>query len=229
MFPVAPYPTTSVVICTLNEEDNLRHVLPYLPSWIDEVLLVDGHSTDRTIEIAKSLKPDLTVLFQPGIGKGDALRHGIRHATGDIIVTLDADYSADPQEISRFVEYLLNGYDFAKGSRFLLGGGTRDMLWHRRLGNFAFVTLFNLLYGTKYTDLCYGYNAFWKKALREIKFSSDGYEDDPDMHVRVRLSHLRVVEVPSFERPRLKGSSKSPAIRQGLKTLKSLMRGLIQR
>jgi len=104
-------PKITALICALNEEENLLHVLPKIPGWVDEILLVDGHSTDRTVEVARQLNPDVKVLYQPGKGKGDALKCGIKHATGDIIVTLDADGSTDPEEMPKFIEPLLDGYD----------------------------------------------------------------------------------------------------------------------
>src|SRR5258708_5010549 len=81
----------SVVIPALNEVDNLAHVLPRIPLWVDEILLVDGNSTDGTPEVAKQLRPTVRVIYQEGRGKGDALRAGFAQATGDIVVMLDAD------------------------------------------------------------------------------------------------------------------------------------------
>jgi glycosyltransferase involved in cell wall biosynthesis len=226
MFPQAPHPTVSVLICTYNEEKNLPYVLPNIPSWVDEVLLVDGHSTDKTVETAVRMLPHIRVIYQPGRGKGDALRFGIRQATGDIVVTLDADGSADPFEIRSFTQPLVQGFEFVKGSRFLRGGGTTDMLLHRRLANKFLVSVFNVIYRTRYTDLCYGYNAFWRKKVLKIKLSTDGYQDEPELHVGVKKAGLRVTEVPSFEKMRLSGLSKSPAFRQGFKALNSVLRGV---
>ena len=159
-------PTITVIICTLNEAENLPHVLPRIPDWVHEVILVDGHSTDDTVEVARRLRPDIKVLYQPGRGKGDALRHGIEHATGDIIVTLDADGATPPEEMPRFIEPLLAGYDFAKGARFIRGS-TEGKPKHRILGNFIITLTFDLLFFKRYTDLCSGYNAFWKKAIEK--------------------------------------------------------------
>src|SRR5215470_184132 len=111
-------PTISVVIPACNEAPNLGHILPYIPPIVSEVILVDGHSIDDTIAVARRLLPTIRVIRQAGKGKGDALRVGFAACTSDIIVTLDADGSADPEEIPRFVGALMGGGDFAKGSRF---------------------------------------------------------------------------------------------------------------
>ena len=120
-------PKVSVIVPTKNEAKNLAHVLPRIPAWVGEIVLVDGYSTDNTVAVALSLIPSIRVVNQDRPGKGAALRCGIQAARGDIIVTLDADGSADPAEIPTFVGALLSGADFVKGSRFTQGGGTTDM------------------------------------------------------------------------------------------------------
>ncbi len=208
-------PTITVLICTLNEEENLPYVLPKIPEWVDEILLVDGHSTDNTIEVAKKTCPEIKVLYQPGKGKGDALKYGIEHASGDIIVTLDADGQTDPEDIRRFIEPLLNGYDFAKGAR-LAHGRPPDMPWHRWFGNKVLATTCNILHGTRYTDVCSGYNAFWKKAINKINLSSNGFEMEQEMNVKVKKAGLKVIEVPCQDKGRVGGDSKVSDLKQGL-------------
>jgi glycosyltransferase involved in cell wall biosynthesis len=118
-------PAVTVLICALNEEENLPHILPGIPPWVDEIILVDGHSTDRTVALAKEVRPEVKVLYQPGSGKGNALRHGVKEARGEIIVTIDADGETPPEEIGRFIVPLLEGNDFAKGSRLARGRPVR--------------------------------------------------------------------------------------------------------
>src|SRR5262249_50592880 len=133
----------SVVIPTLNEAPNLPHVLPKIPGWVHEIVIVDGDSTDGTPEVARQLRPEVRVVQQVGRGKGAARRSGLAHDTGDVIVMLDADGSMDPSEMPAYVGALLAGADMAKGSRFLQGGGTHDMPMYRKLGNGVFVALVN--------------------------------------------------------------------------------------
>jgi len=212
------YPRISVVICTLNEEGNLPKVLPKIPGWVDEIILVDGHSIDNTVKVAKTLQPKAKVFLQTGRGKGDALKCGFQKATGDIIVTLDADGATDPEESHRFISALIRGYDFAKGTR-LKFGRPKHMRWHRWFGNKILVLAANLLFQTNYTDLCAGYNAFWRKKIQGIKFYTLGFEMEQEFYVKLKKMQLRVVEVPFAERRRQSGSSKVSDFKQGLKDL----------
>jgi len=217
-------PTVSVVIPALNEAENLPHVLPLIPSWVDEVLLVDGHSTDRTVEVALELLPNIRIVYQEGRGKGAALRTGFAAATGDIIVMLDADGSTDPAEIPLFCAALLAGADFVKGSRFLQGAGTADMELHRMLGNLVFVMSVRLLFGGNFSDLCYGYNAFWRGVLSSLNLDGDGFEIETMMNVRALQAGLKIAEVPSFEYKRRHGCSRLRAIPDGWRVLRTIFK-----
>ncbi|GAA5047345.1 glycosyltransferase involved in cell wall biosynthesis [Thermocatellispora tengchongensis] len=216
--------TVSVVVPAMNEAANLPHVFATLPKWIDEVVLVDGNSTDDTVAVARELRPDVRVVTQSGKGKGNALIEGFKAATGDIIVMIDADGSTDGREIVRFVSALVAGADFAKGSRFASGAGSDDISVTRSLGNTVLTTLTNWLYGTRYTDLCYGYNAFWARHLDALALDCDGFEIETLMNVRAAQAGLVVQEVPSHERCRIHGTSNLHAVRDGWRVLKTILR-----
>jgi glycosyltransferase involved in cell wall biosynthesis len=218
------YPKISVLIPTRNEAQNLQFVLPHIPSIVGEVILVDGNSTDDTVVVAQQLYPAIHVIQQEGKGKGDALRLGVAASTGKIIVTLDADGSACPDEIPRFVDALMQGYDFAKGSRFLPNGGSDDITWLRRLGNFWLCKLANTLFGTRFTDLCYGYNAFWKYCFEQVYIECDGFEVEALINLRMYKCQMRTIEVPSFEYPRRYGRSNLRTFRDGWHVLRTIMR-----
>jgi glycosyltransferase involved in cell wall biosynthesis len=217
-------PGVSVVVPTLNEERNVTWVLERLPDLVDEVILVDGRSTDRTIEVARAARPDIRVVLETQPGKGAALRAGFAAARGEYIVMIDADGSMDPGEIERFVDALRSGCDFVKGSRFAEGGGTVDMSPIRRLGNGALRTAVNVLYRTNFTDLCYGFIGFRRERLGALRLDSHGFEIETEMIARAVIASLRIGEVPSFEAERRYGESNLSAWRDGRRALATLLR-----
>jgi glycosyltransferase involved in cell wall biosynthesis len=219
----AASPRVSVVIPARNEARNLSFVLARLPADLFEVILVDGHSDDDTVGVARRCRPDIRVVCQGGHGKGNALACGFAAARGDVIVTLDGDGSTEPTEIPRFVEALQHGADFAKGSRFAPGGGSADITALRKGGNLALVHLVNALFRTRYTDLCYGFNAFWSRCLPRLEVDSDGFEVETLLNIRAARSGLKVAEVPSFERGRLHGLSNLRAWPDGLRVLRTVL------
>lgn len=213
----------SVIIPTLNEEKNLQHVLPRIPKWVHEVIIVDGRSTDKTIEVARSLIPDVVVVMEKRKGKGIALRTGFAAATGDIIVMLDADGSMAPEEIPLFVGAVMAGADYVRGSRFMQGGGTDDMEFHRRLGNWGILMIARVLFGGNFTDFCYGYCAFSRNAIKKLELRSTGFEIETEINVRALQTKLRIAEVPSFEAPRVHGKSNLSAIPDGLRIVRVML------
>ncbi|MFZ7086931.1 glycosyltransferase family 2 protein [Curtobacterium sp. RRHDQ10] len=239
-------PTVSIVIPARNEAKNLALVLPKLPA-VHQVILVDGDSVDGTVATAKALMPDIHVVSQTRRGKGNALACGFAAATGDVIVMFDADGSADPDEIPRFIEALVAGAHVAKGSRFRKGGGSEDITRFRALGNYGLNALTNILLGTRYTDLCYGYNAFRRSILPHLDLPDtqksaprdgrmlwgDGFEIETIINCRIAFAELDVVEVASVEKLRIHGESNLNAVSDGFRVLKTILdersRGLAQR
>jgi glycosyltransferase involved in cell wall biosynthesis len=232
----SPSPTVSVVIPALNEERNLPHVFAALPEGIDEVILVDGGSVDGTVAVARQLRPDVVVVQQTRTGKGNALACGFAACTGDIIVMIDADGSTDPAEIPLFVAKLMAGDDFVKGSRFDKGGHSHDITRLRKLGNDGLNLVVNVLFGTRFTDLCYGYNAFWRHVVPVLdlpdtalprrsdgaKIWGDGFEIETMINIRAAVDGLRVGEVGSVEHARIHGETNLNTFRDGFRVLRTI-------
>ena len=214
----------SVVVPAMNEEKNIGQVLSELPEGLHEVILVDGNSKDDTIEAARRARPNIRVTSQSGRGKGDAFRTGFAAVTGNLVVMLDADGSADPAEIPRFVAALEAGADFAKGSRYMEGGGSADITRLRSLGNTVLSGTANLLHDTHFTDLCYGYNAFWARCLPFISLDAPGFEVETLINLRMASAGMKITEVPSYEKERMHGESNLKTFRDGFRVLGTIFR-----
>jgi hypothetical protein len=216
--------TVSVVIPALNEEPNIAWVLERLPAFVDEIVLVDGHSVDRTVAVARTVRRDVVVVTQISGGKGAALRAGFAAASGDIIVMIDADGSMNPAEIDQFVTPLLNGYDLVKGSRFLTHGGSLDLTALRRLGNQALTRLTNSLFLIHFSDLCYGFCSFRRECLPALALTAQGFEIETELVVHAVKANLRIAEVPSIELRRRCGQSNLRTFHDGQRVLRALVR-----
>jgi hypothetical protein len=216
-------PQVSVIIPALNEADNIGWVMSRIPAWVGEVVLVDGLSVDQTELIARQLRPDLVVVHQRRPGKGSALRAGFAAARGKYVVMLDADGSTDPAEMGLFVDALRDGADFVKGSRYLPGGGSADFTHLRSAGNRALAHLANLLFGSRFTDLCYGYCAFRRRHLEALLLTATGFEIETQLVLNAVIAELEIREVPSFEQRRRAGVSNLRAFPDGRRVLRMML------
>jgi len=236
----SPNPAVSVIVPTRNEARNREIVLPAIAAVrpaVHEVIVVDGNSTDNTVAAARRTLPWARVITQTRKGKGNAMACGFTAATGDILVMFDADGSADPGEIPAFVSALVSGADFAKGSRFRKGGGSDDITLLRKTGNAGLNGVANRLFGTSYTDLCYGYNAFWADLVPQLELPDpaapqpedgsmiwgDGFEIETVLNCRVAAAQLKITEVPSVERERMFGETNLRTFADGTRVLRTLM------
>jgi glycosyltransferase involved in cell wall biosynthesis len=211
----------SVVIPTLNEGKNLSKVLKDIPKSVDEVIVVDGHSTDNTIEVAKKFGAKV---FYDNVGKGSALRKGIEEAKGDIVITMDADCSHKSSEIGLLTEGIKAGFDICMGSRFIQGGGTEDMPWYRKMGNKFFVFLVNLIWNMHYSDLCYGYRSFRKSCIKRLRLKQGGFGIETEIAIKAAKKKLRILEVPSYEKGRASGKGNLKTFDDGWQILKTIIK-----
>lgn len=222
----------SVIVPSMNETENLLLLLPRIPEEY-EVVVVEGCDLDYTREFVRRVRPAATVISQSRRGKGNALLCGCEEATGEYLIMLDADGSADPAEIPAFVDALRAGADMAKGSRYMRAGGSDDLTLLRSNGNVGFTVLTNLLFRTRFTDLCYGYNAFTRDMVPRFELPEtderngakwgDGFEIETLFACRAALSGAKIVEVPSYEYDRVHGTSNLNAWRDGKRVLRTIV------
>lgn len=214
-----------VAIPAFNEEKNIGDVLSQLNDMgFSNVLVIDGLSSDGTLKVAE--QNGAKIVLQDGRGKGQAIRQVLAndYLNAEVLVLMDADGSMSPEEVPRFVEAIRKGADVVKGSRFLPGGGTYDMTKVRKFGNSVMTTVTNLLYGSNYTDICYGFVALNKKAIRALSpvLESNNFDIEAEMFVKAQKLDLKVVEVPSVEYPRKNGESNLHSFRDGLKIFQKI-------
>ncbi len=220
-------PYVSIIIPTLNEAKNLRDLLPSIKSTLKgyryEIIIVDKNSADGTADVAKS--SGAKVLYDSD-GKGSALIKGFKEAKGSIIISMDADLSHRPKELKLLITAIEAGYDVCMGSRFLTGGGSEDMPAFRRFGNKAFVYMVNALYNAHYSDLCYGYRSFSRSATKKLDLKSVGFGIETEISIKAKKKHLKVIEIPSFEKKRGTGIGKLHSFRDGYIILKTILKNI---
>lgn len=210
-------PRVSVVVPAKNEADNIREILPFLHEHYEVIVVISKHDRESA-EAARAALPTAKIVEQTRKGKGNAMACGFAEVTGDAVVMFDIDGSADPREIPLFVEALTAGADFAKGSRFCTGGGSSDVTALRAAGTIGLTKVASVLTRSRFTDLCYGYNAFWADQLPLLDLPpvhldderdmirGDGFEIEAMIISRFALSTAIITEVPSFEYDRYHGA-----------------------
>jgi len=219
----------SIVVPTLNEEGNIRHMLEGVSKVMRdkerryELIVVDGHSKDHTVDIARGF--GARILYE-NIGKGNALALGLRAAKGDVIISMDADLSHIPEELNLLIAGVEAGYDVCMGSRFASGGGSDDMPRFRRFGNSIFVHLVNVFYGSHYSDMCYGYRSFSRKAVSSMHLTEKGFGVETEINILAKKANLSVIEVPSFEKKRETGEAKLKSFKDGWVILRTIFGNL---
>jgi glycosyltransferase involved in cell wall biosynthesis len=214
-----------IAIPAKNEEKNLGEILCRLNTiGYNKILVIDGLSCDGTIKVAA--ENGAKIVLQNGCGKGQAIRQVLSndYLSSDALVMMDADGSMSPEEIPRFVQALHDGADVVKGSRFVAGGGSFDITATRRFGNAIMTSCVNILCGTNYTDLCYGFVAFNKKAIKMLApvLESNNFEIETEIFIKAKKLGLKILEIPSIEYNRKNGKSNLKTFRDGFKIFKTI-------
>jgi glycosyltransferase involved in cell wall biosynthesis len=216
-----------VVIPALDEEGAIAHVIADIPDWVDEIIVADNGSCDRTVEIAEHA--GALVVHESERGYGAACQAGIRALkVADIVVFLDGDYSDHPGEMTALVDPIVERRaDFVVGSR-VAGDAARDALTpQQRFGNWLACRLMQRLWGVAYTDLG-PFRAIRHDVLTGLKMTDRKYGWTVEMQIKAAKAGLKYLEVPVSSRPRIGTSKISGTLRGSLKAGISIL-GLIAR
>lgn len=220
--------TVTILIPTKNEENGIGATLDALPlealdeqGWAIQVLVVDGHSTDRTREIAAG--KGAVVVLQEGKGKGYGFRSAIPHITGDYVVMLDADATYPAEAIPEFLGLLERGYDVVMGSRFKGAIEEGAMSSRNKVGNHLLSALATGLYAKRVTDVCTGMWGFRRNSLKTLKLNSLHYEIEAELFAQSAKAGLLLTEIPIVYRKRA-GKSGLNSWKDGAKIAAKLAR-----
>jgi glycosyltransferase involved in cell wall biosynthesis len=213
----------SIIIITLNEVDCISQVLEEIPKDIvDEILVVDGHSSDGTPELVRKL--GYNVVMQEKKGYGMAFIEGARHARGDVLILMNGDGSQDPRYIRDFLSQLQLGHKVVFASRYAKGAGSEDDTLITYLGNKIFTFLTNVVHGVGISDSLFMYAAIDKTIFDSLQLPYWNFELCVAVPIRVHKKGYRFVEIPAFERKRLHGTKKVHAFLHGLRILWAIIK-----
>lgn len=206
---------STLAVLVLDEIDAIRQVLPRIDrAWVDEIIVVDGGSTDGTIEYCESI--GFRVLRQKRRGYGSGMRELIEIATGDIIIEFMGDGNCKVETIPLLVEKIEEGYDLVIGSRYMPGAKSFDDTPVTRFGNWCFTHLINVLFGASYKDAMMGYRAYRKAAFQQLEMDSPGLCFPTQGAIQFARFGFRVTEIPSDEPARLGGVRKAQNVKTGI-------------
>jgi dolichol-phosphate hexosyltransferase len=208
--------TISLIIPAKNEEGGIAEIIELSKNFVDEIIVIDGHSTDRTRELA--LSKGAKVVLDNKKGKGDAYKVGIKEATGDIIVFIDADGSHDPEQIPALVGPLLKDEaDFVIGSRFK--GGSDEWkgdlnTYVRAVGGGLLVLMINYIWNSDLTECLNGFRAIKRSAALQLALKANDFDIEQHMLVQCLKKKFKVKEVATHEYVRKWGASKLPTYKK---------------
>lgn len=210
---------TTLLIPTLNEIDGMKTIMPRVKKqWVDEILVLDGGSTDGTVEYAKS--QGYRVVMQKSKGITNAYCEALKIAKGDYIIAFSPDGNSVPEVIPQLVRKIKEGYDMVIASRYMRGAKSEDDDPITAFGNWMFTKLINICFGGNYTDTLVMFRAFKKDIVQKLHIDVPRAGMEPVLSIRCAKQKLKVTEIPASEPKRIGGARKMNPLLNGLDILR---------
>lgn len=215
--------TSTLLIPTLNEIEAIQIVMPQINrSWVTQILVVDGGSTDGTLDYFK--KHGYEVHSQSKRGFGEAMKQGMMQAKGDIIIEFTPDGNSLPEAIPQLLQKMAEGYDCVVASRYLGAAKSLDDDWLTGFGNKMFTTISNILFRTHFTDILVGYKAYRKEIGKKLELDAAGLSWPCQTSLRFAWNGFKVTEIPADEPPRIGGERKMRPFKTGREIVRIILR-----
>lgn len=217
----------TLVLLTLNEIEAARQMYDRIPLAVaDEILVIDGHSTDGTVEFLQS--KGLKVVTQDRRGRGAAIQLAAERAAGDHLVFFSIDGNEDPADIEKLFRALEQGADLAIASRMMRGAtNEEDVSWWRprKWVNQGFTLLANGIWNRRryVTDTINGFRGITKHAFKRLEITADDFTIEYQMSIRAMKKRLKIIEIPTQEGQRLGGRSKAHSWPTGIAFIRRLI------
>jgi len=205
---------TTLLVPTLNEVEAAPKIMPQIdPKWVDEILVIDGGSTDGTIEYMQSR--GIKVYSQTQRGYGTGMLQGLHVAQGEIVIEFTPDGNSIAEAIPKLIDKINEGYDLVIASRYAEGAKSEDDDWLTGIGNWMFTTIVNILFGARYTDVLVAFRAYRKSKALTLDLDAPGLSWPCQISDRFAAAGFKVTEIPVDEPARIGGERKMRPFRTG--------------